>query len=181
MNTNTTVDIEQIMNEIRANIAAKGYKDEILPFEPMNITLENEIEFDLQVLENAIAAYAAVNYINSHPAVSSQGGIRGKFTTFIKKVIRKMINFHITPIVWQINQCNSKALEIFIQTRDSIKYQGELDERLTLLELEFNRSIKKNYMLMEQKLDELSKENSMLKNLLEKQAVANNYEQGSDA
>jgi hypothetical protein len=162
----TTVNIEQIMQEIRADIVAKGYKNDIVPFEQNNICSDIEADFDMNLFENALNKFEIICSVNTHPAISSRGGVAGRLSAFVKRVLRKCINFHITPIVWSINEINNKSLEMFRHTRNFIKGQSATDERLTLLELELSRAIKKNNVLMEQKIEKLTEENKMLKKLL---------------
>jgi len=165
-----TIDIEEIMNEIRADIAMRGYRDDTVPFESINICSDDIKEFDLLSLENALASYGDMCSISTPPVMNSYRGVKGKLSVFVKRIIRKCINFQIAPIVWAINQSNQESLKVFRQLRDATRAQAVIDDRLALLEIEFNREFKKNNVLMEQKIEKLTEENKVLRKLLKKDA-----------
>ena len=155
------VNVIEIIEEIRADITAKGYTDDAPSFNNTMRSFEQEdSDFDLHILEANLAEYGVSHTINTHPVIASNNGLFGRLAIFVKRIIRKCINFHVTPIVWDVNQLNYRALEMFRQLRNAAKIQNEFDYRLARLELDLNRT--------NQRLDE---ENKKLKYLLDKNGV----------
>jgi len=156
----TEINVSEILEEIRADIAARGYTDDAASFNTTASLESEDTEFDLYVLEANLANYGAMCTFNSHPEITSSGGLFGRLTIFMKRVIRKCINFHITPILWDANQLNYKSLDMFKQLRNAAKIQNEFDERLALIELELKRASQR-----------VIQENKKLKDLLDSNGV----------
>jgi len=150
------VNVIDIIKEIREDIAARGYSDDVASFNITASSEQEDAEFELYSLETNLADYGATCIINTHPVITSSGGLFGRVIVFVKRLIRKCINFHITPIVWDVNQSNHKSLEMFRQLRNASKFHTEFDERLARIELELKRT---NQRIVE--------ENERLKNLLD--------------
>lgn len=152
MDTKKEIDIEKIMEEIRAGIVAEGHVDDVAPF-------------NINLLESALAHYHASSSLNPHPTIRSNGGNIGRLLVFVKRVIRKCINFHITPIVLEINNSSHRNLEVMQCLRNFVKAQLESGERLDYIEFELNND-KNRSLLLEEKLSDLVKQQKMLEDTL---------------
>ncbi len=99
------INVEDIINEIKEEIKLKGLNKEILSFEDIPINNNKDIEFehfDMQSLHDAIV------YLNSNYENQVYRQLYGsKLIVFIKKVIRKLINFEILPLVEYQNHFNA--------------------------------------------------------------------------
>jgi len=154
------VNVSEILEEIRADIAARGYTGDAASFNSIASLDHEDSKFDLYLLETNLADYSALSTINTHRLITSSGGLFGRLIVFVKRIVRKSMNFHVTPIVWDVNQLNHKSLEMFRQLRNAAKVQNEFDERLALIELELRRTNKR-----------IVEENIKLRDLLYKNGV----------
>ena len=154
------VNVSEILEEIRADIAVRGYTDDASSFNTIETLDHEDSKFDLYLLETNLADYSALSTINTHRLITSSGGLFGRLIVFVKRIVRKSMNFHITPIVWDVNQLNHKSLEMFRQLRNAAKIQNEFDERLARIEFELKRT---NQRIVE--------ENKSLRNLLDMSGV----------
>ena len=160
------IDIEKIMDKIRADIAARGFADDCLSFDEIKFGeygyLE-DISFDLQDLEYQLTDYAKVCNISPYHEIRSRGGVFGKLIILFKRLVRKCINFYVTPIVHEINGSNRFVLEMFKSCRDIAKRYRLEEERVDAIELEVKNGIRKSFYILEQKVGETNKQNQELK------------------
>ncbi|MDR1205902.1 MAG: hypothetical protein LBL26_10555, partial [Peptococcaceae bacterium] len=105
----SSINIEQIMAEIRADIARKGYRDDVPSFDEFlrrsdkNADVQDQENLDVRLMEQAVDRAKATYAVNPyHPVRSRFGAI----VVFFKKIIRRMIHFHTTPIVLDQNTYN---------------------------------------------------------------------------
>ena len=150
------INVENIMNEIRADIKKRGLTDDALPFDSVS---EHDVmrrtDFDMNALEMALSKYAMTCKIDPYPPIlKSKGGLLGSFQVLFKKVIRKCVNFHVTPIVLAINDSNNENLENLKQIRDLAKIQATKEEQ-EIVSIELNRNLKKANVILETKNSEL--------------------------
>ncbi len=101
-----TVNTEEIMQEIRAQIERRGYKRSDLRFADVTIDTTDNMEdideyFELQNFG------LTVDKMNSRRTVQCWKMLRGnKIAVLFKKIIRKLVKFYIEPIVREQNQFN---------------------------------------------------------------------------
>lgn len=146
------INIEEIMNEIRADIAAKGYTRDTLSFDDvvldddcMKCNQFDKIEFsqELYVLNHNWEVKAYRQFENNR-------GIVGKLRNFFKKIIRKTVKFYIEPIVTDQNRYNASTtrsmnlLECYINEQNvEILELGnqiqEMESRMSKLERELQK------------------------------------------
>lgn len=131
-----SIDINEIMNEIRENIKKRGYIDDILSFEDMSSS--NGIDYigtDFNYTEFAIYLSIIndgwnIPYYRDIP----QRGLKG----FIKKVIRKILFSQFNPIMEEQSRYNANLANIMNQLNNYLlKQQIELEKsskRITELE-----------------------------------------------
>lgn len=116
----TEINVEEIMREIREEIAQKGYTDEPLSFQDVEAPKENKYEYHIDEYMKI------VNEINSDSNVQwyrhlQQGGLKG----LIKKVIRRMVAFIIAPMSDEQNLFNAQVARGFNQISGYITEQDK--------------------------------------------------------
>ena len=123
MGTSTTINIEQIMEEIRADIAKKGYVDDAVSFDSIeikesvaihndpdnNATDFHELSQILLSLEYWCKDTKRLQEINYYRPIQSQRKIIGGLITFFKKTARRSLRFLFEPIVSEQNAFNSSV------------------------------------------------------------------------
>ena len=120
-----SVDVEEIMKQIRAEIAEKGYSNEMLSFEDAVVLADpetgdgsyNKNEY-LQVVDSLNRCAHVAWYRDL-----GQGGVK----TFFKKVIRKLNVFLIAPMSDEQNFFNARTVQAINQIT---KYMDEQDKRM---------------------------------------------------
>lgn len=118
------INVAQIMQEIRKEIAEKGYKDSDLEFSRIPVN-QNDV-LDLARLNNAIATANATYRIDMYAPIHD-----GKCKTFIKKVIRKFIR----PIfMTQAHRQTTFNENTLLAIRQLEQYASELEKRIEKLE-----------------------------------------------
>ena len=110
------INVEKIMNEIRAQIPAQESDWATLRFE--DIPLENAGEgsgtsaFEKRNFEKAVSALAAAEQVTFfHPIPG------GKVKRFVKRVLRKLIRFCVEPICQDISAFHALLLRVFRELR----------------------------------------------------------------
>ena len=94
------INIEDIMQEIRAEIRAKGYADNEIPFSDIACLVGGtEVPFDLKDYLDDISMMDESRTVLAYRDISSTRKGVGKLITFVKKVIRKMVCFYVEPLV----------------------------------------------------------------------------------
>jgi len=161
----TEIDIEKIMDEIRADIEARGFVDDCVPFDAIDLNELKPLEsvpFNLQTMELELSRFLAVANINPYREIGAKRGLIGKLSRSFKKMVQRCINFHITPIVWDITASNNQALEFMRCCRDFAKQQIDEEVRLDTMEHEINYTLKKSNLLLEQKVNQIVRQNQEL-------------------
>ncbi|MBR4445017.1 MAG: hypothetical protein IKS37_03905 [Solobacterium sp.] len=124
-NTNMNIDVTKIMEEIRADIDARGLRDEVLSFEeipmPQQATVvdsgtgpfNNDEFMDSNMYMNRCFQVQTWQPIKSNRPL-------GFLIIFFKKIIRKLIRFFIDPIVNEQNDFNANTTRSMNQVRNYI-------------------------------------------------------------
>lgn len=108
MDTIKQIDIEKIMEEIRADIAAKGYINDVPGFGTTLVAGDmSNAELSSGEFMNEVSVMNRIFAIQAYRPVGS--GIKA----FIKKVIRKLTKFYIEPIVNDQNEYNAHCVRAF--------------------------------------------------------------------
>lgn len=144
------INIEDVMNEIRAEIKEKGYTSDMLSFEdvvkasPVSANTDSAIE-DL---------HGAISYINTSYAVPESIPVKGNaIVRFIKKVIRKLCRFYVKPIVMTQNEFNALCVRAFNDINMYINETSkmsvtELENKVNMLELKLKTVTAENDKLI---------------------------------
>ena len=147
------INIEEIMNEIRADIAAKGYSRNTLSFD--DIMLDDDCmkcnQFDKMEFSQELYVLNHNWEIMAYRQFGDNGGIWGRLRTFFKKVIRKTVKFYVEPIVEDQNRYNASTtrsmnlLECYINEQNveilELRNQiQEMESRISKLERELQKN-----------------------------------------
>lgn len=122
------INIEQIMEEIRAEIKAKGFTNDMLSFDDIvdSNTKHKNIEDYYDILNNTWN-------IQAYRVLPGGSGLLGKIKVFMKKVLRKLIKFYIEPVVNEQNEFNANNVRLL----NLISSYMELnDKKIEILESE---------------------------------------------
>ena len=147
---NGSINIEEIMAEIKQKIKEQGLTADMLSFE------------DVPYKKNAQSGSAseALDYISTHYYIQPYKELQGNgIKVFFKKVLRKLMKFYVEPVVFEQNDFNANAANIISDLAESDI--GKISGRVETLEL-----ANKELML---RLDKLEQENRELREKLGKQ------------
>ena len=136
------IDVEKIMDEIRADIERRELDDTLVPFdeipfsnEIMNVLPDSHAYSRKELRRNLL--YAADHYKVPLDRVIEAGNA-GAMT--VKKAVRKFTRFYIKPVVEDQNSVNAALVNALRQERNYIQIQEqavrELKERVAALEAE---------------------------------------------
>ena len=144
------VNIESVMNEIRAEIKEKGYTSDMLSFkEVVSVTPVATGTPSLEDLHGAIV------YLNDSYYILESIPVTGNiFVRFIKKILRKLLRFYVKPIVMSQNDFNALCVRAFNDlnayvSEASKTNMSELENKLNILELKVKTVTKENELLAE--------------------------------
>ncbi len=140
-----SVNIEEIMNDIRAEIKEKGYTaDGILSFNEIATVSTNRVENNFSVNDyNGV-----VSYLNTAYAVPVSMPLPGNpIIVFIKKIIRKFTRVTIRPVTEHQTEYNAYTARAFGMISTYIEENSgvtatQLSERLNMLELKLQTATK---------------------------------------
>lgn len=140
------INVDEIVNQIRAEIKEKGLEPSMLSFEDIPFDKEvshTETHFELSSLVQSADYMNARNQIEPYKEISGN-----PISVFIKKVIRKLVKFYIMPIMTEQNalnyHCANAVNQISCYVQDNSKIDlvqlaskvDELELRLTATKLE---------------------------------------------
>ena len=147
---NGSINIEEIMAEIKQKIKEQGLTADMLSFE------------DVPYKKNAQSGSAseALDYISTHYYIQPYKELQGNpVKVFIKKVIRKLTKFYVEPVVFEQNDFNANAVTVMKSLAES--GSADLGSRVETLEL-----ANKELLI---RLDKLERENAELRRLISKE------------
>ena len=121
------VNIEQIMAEIKEEIARKGISLDIQDFSAASEKPVMEIEpFDMNDFQQNVLAVERSYQVECYAPIVGNPLIK-----LVKRVVRKMVNFIISPLVEDQNAFNQAAAKTIFSLRS---YVHELEKRIGELE-----------------------------------------------
>lgn len=145
------INVEEIMTKIRQNIKDKGYVEEEkinnFDFTPQ-ISEEDNFRYDLDTLNR-------VWNINLEREILS----RNKLFSFVKKVIRKLTRWYITPMMQDQITFNSYAVRSINNLNKQMEKQNERLEKLLDKKAEEIKVLLSEKEVRIKKLEEIEKEN----------------------
>lgn len=118
-----SINIELIMEEIRNEIKAKGYTNDMLSFE--DVVASNTKKMTMEDY------YDILNNTWNIPAYRVLSGNAVKI--FIKKVLRKLMSFYVEPIAMEQTAFNANNVRLLNKINT---YMEMTDRKMELLEIE---------------------------------------------
>ena len=121
-----TINTEEIMKQIRAEIKEKGLDSSMLSFE--EIPFAQEVSHADKNFHPASLQQSA-EYLSIRNQIEAYKPIEGNFlVVFIKKVIRKLVKFYIMPIMTEQNALNLHTANAVQQMNNYIQDRQESDK-----------------------------------------------------
>lgn len=137
------VNVEEIMKEIREQIKEKGLEDIDLQFE--DVVIFNKSSADAYIEEEFLGA---LDRARPHTIVNAAPQLSGNvISRIIKKIIRRVMAFHLEYIVDEQNEYNIYSYQAISMLPDRFK---EEDDRILELEKQLIACQKKIEVLEEQ-------------------------------
>lgn len=137
------INIEKIMDEIRAEIKEKGYTSDMLSFnEVACVSISSDNKFNVGEYNNV------VNYLGSANVVPVSMPIKGNpIMVFIKKLIRKLTRVTIRPITQHQTEYNAYTARAFTMVGryiedNSVISNVELLNKIEIFELKLQTASK---------------------------------------
>lgn len=146
------INIEKIMEEIREDIKAKGYTNDMLSFDEVVTIKGTEGDFNRQEYDTAL------NYLNHSYHVPSLRPLGGNpLFVFVKKVIRKLTKFYVEPIVASQNEYNAFNVRVLNGLSKRVMSEDadtipEMLKRIEMLEMQVKTLASENNELKEKLL-----------------------------
>ena len=119
-----TIDVQQIMADIKNEIKEKGYTSDMLSFKDINGGRLASCEFSLEEFKNIIVSMEDTKIIPWQ-----QNNLGHGLKGFIKKIIRKLVGFVIAPVSDGQNEYNQYVTSAFYQMLGFIEKQDEMIEQ----------------------------------------------------
>lgn len=174
MNENIqSVDVEKIMEEIRANISDRGDTEEVLSFDESSADMEygSEIAGSVEYNEKDLHHYlVCANQEHNIPfyQMIPKGGLK----SFVKRSVRKMIAFIILPLRDAQNRYNANVVQALMQIeaysldqKEDMRLHVEEQEKRVLRQEEDIEKLTERLQVLEKKyealLDEKNREGSL--------------------
>jgi len=130
-NNGQTIDVKQIMEEIRREIKDKGYKNEDISFSDIPMSgSRSAMPYSDQFIKNFSALREQHSVIAKRTLVSNR--VFGSLIIAVKKIIRKLMSFYIEPIVADQNAINSLSVACIVEMHlemESMRNRIELLEK----------------------------------------------------
>ena len=140
------INIEEIMQQIRAEIKEKGYTNDMLSFNDIvaDSVEMNVDKFDKVLFNEEIYSLNSFWNIQTEHALVSAGALKTKLSVFIKKVIRKLIRFYIIPIVSEQNTFNANVVRTMNLVNCYITENERLSETVTINQEQIEKLVQEN-------------------------------------
>ncbi len=121
-----TVDVGRIMADIRQEIADRGLRNTVLPFDTIHATpFETITEYDPVRFSQLVSEMDRLKQVYAYRQLQSRRNVLGKGILFFKKIIRKMSKFYIEPIVTDQNNFNANVVQGMQSIRAYIQIPAE--------------------------------------------------------
>ncbi len=150
---NNSIDIEEIMAEIKRDIKEKGLTEDMLGFEDVPYKKPVQIGGSEQA-DDALA------FLNANCSVQPYKELKGNpLKVFFKKVIRKLVKFYVEPVVQEQNDLNINTVTVLNALSEN--KTEDISDRIATLELAQKELLRR--------IDKLERENESLRIQLGKQ------------
>ena len=136
MSETNSIDVSQIMADIRREIEEKGLRNDLPDFEEVAVPNENDADSGVFSLERFTLHVDGMNSTYLVPGYHPIGG--NPIKVFFKKVLRKLMKFYVQPIAEEVTDFNTCSVRAMNQARNFIleqkSYIEDLEARVETLE-----------------------------------------------
>ena len=144
---NPSINIEEIMTEIKQKIKEQGLTADMLSFE--------DVPYKKNAQSGSLSE--ALDYISTHYYIQPYKELQGSgIKVFFKKILRKMMKFYVEPAVFEQNDFNANAVTVMKALSES--KSADMSSKVEAMELAH-----KELMI---RLDKLERENAELRSRL---------------
>lgn len=165
MSEQNAINVDEIMQQIRAEIKEKGLNSSMLSFEDVPYDKEishAEYEFRLTSL------LQSAEYLNIRNQIEPYKPVAGNpIAVFVKKVIRKLVKFYILPIVTEQNALNYHCANAVQQLSCYVGANAEVDLTALMAKVEelelIQAANRKEIAALQSRIDALTEENKSLR------------------
>lgn len=133
-----TIDVEKIMEEIRREIAEKGYKEEDLHFEDISLSSEEPSSLKYS-REDAEKQLDYLSFHSNNPVFFPLSGNPVK--TFVQRVVRRIFLFVIYPAFQFQNKHNATVTRFLKQSMNYMNDNEMLKEQLQKQQEQIDRLV----------------------------------------
>lgn len=154
MDNKSNVDIDKIMSEIRQKIKDEGLTSSMLSFEEIPLdkpSSELDIDYNPYILKQSAELLCSQNQLTPNKPIEGNPIVR-----LIKKVIRKLTQFYVVPIVLEQNTLNFHYANAVSQLYCFARETEKLSEKISELENQHLMD-EKRIAELESRLNELEK------------------------
>ena len=160
-----SLNVEEIMKEIRQTIDQKGYRKIPLSFEdiPIGLGVSSEGPFDKNRMDECLRVmnnqFSVITYRVLEPGPRKFG----KLIVFMKKVVRNLVRYYVDTIVEQQNEFNRTTVQFATEianyindnhtSQDEMRVQVDLLKEVRLLRQE-NEALKVRLDHLQAQMDE---------------------------
>lgn len=123
MDENGNVNVEKIMEEIRQKIRDEHLTSPVISFDDVPLATADSLlnnGYDSKVLQSCTEYVAARNRLDYNQPITGN-----PLKCFVKRLIRKLVQFYVVPIVVQQNALNSSYSTALMQINGFIQGVGD--------------------------------------------------------
>lgn len=154
-----SVNVEEIMREIREEIDKKDYRKIPLSFEdiPIGLGESGAGPFDAKRMEECLYLMNTQSGVITYRVLEPGPRKFGKLIVFMKKVVRKLIRFYVDPVVEQQNEFNRTTAQFAAQIASYVndKQKGQDQTRVQINLLKEVRLLQQENETLKNRLDQL--------------------------
>ena len=148
-----SIQVEEIMQELRNNVKKRSYPKEALDFN--SVRAQKQGEEDLDFFEELMER--DISYMNHSSYVEYDRPITGRGPR-IKRIIKNLYQFHLRPL-WDAQNCfNLKAASAMTQLRNFVLQQMKDNEQTEKQIEELRQSCREQQIRLERLEKKLSEE-----------------------
>lgn len=165
------INVEEIMNQIRASIAEREIHNEKIHFDVVehsdfNGRVTGESACDIGDLKASIVLAKKDALIDPEWTIKSHRKILGPFLVMFKRFIRKLSYEYMSVMAEKQTRFNKDTATCLSQLYEYTSGQTDVGERVDNLEKEVKGSLYKEMVILEERNRRLEDENKQLKELL---------------
>lgn len=165
------INVEEIMDQIRASIAEREIHNEKIHFDVVeqsdfNGRVSGESSCDIGDLKASITLVKKTAKLDPEWNIKSHRKILGPFLVMFKRMIRKLSYEYMSVMAEKQSRFNKDTATCLSQLYEYTSGQTDVSERVDNLEKEVKGSLYKEMVILEERNRKLEEENKQLKEVL---------------